>query len=201
MTVEIWFDFVCPWCYLDSRRWSDATAGTVPTRWRSFELGVDAPTTPGKPVSDLMRTEWGMSDAQADAALARIHGAGTAAGVPLRTGEARPVSTRDAHRLVHLAAGHDAAPDVIAQVFAAYHVELRDIADHAVLTDLATTAGLPEREVTALWQGTEHLEAVRTDEALGKEVGVTAVPSYRVDGRLVSGALSVDELRALVSPR
>lgn len=86
-------------------------------------------------------------------------------------------------------------------MFAAYHVELRDIADHAVLTDLATAAGLPERDVTALWQGTDHVEAVRTDEALGAELGVTAVPSYRVAGRLVSGALSVDELRALVSPR
>lgn len=201
MTAEIWFDFVCPWCYLGTRRWADATEGTVATRWRSFELGVDAPTTPGKPVTDLMRTDWGMTDAQADAAIARIHAAGTAAGLPLRTGEARPVNTRDAHRLVHLAAGHDAAPDVIEQVFAAYHVELRDIADHTVLSELATAAGLPEREVTALWQGTDHLDTVRSDEALGAEVGVRAVPSYRVDGRLVSGALSAEELRALVSPR
>lgn len=65
MTAEIWFDFVCPWCYLGSRRWSDAPAGTVPTRWRSFELDADAPTTPGKPVSDLMRTEWGLTSSLA----------------------------------------------------------------------------------------------------------------------------------------
>lgn len=201
MRAEIWFDFVCPWCYLGTRRWADATAGTVPTRWRSFELGVDGPTTPGRSVDELMRTEWGMTDTQADVAIARIQDAGAAAGIPLRTAEARPVNTRDAHRLVHLAAGHDAAPDLIEQVFAAYHVDLRDIASRAVLTDLATAAGLPAPEVSALWQGSDHIEAVRADEALGAAAGVTAVPSYRVDGRLVSGALSVDDLRELVSPR
>ena len=43
MQVEVWFDFVCPWCYIGKRRLEKAIAafdhaGEVEVIWRSFQL-------------------------------------------------------------------------------------------------------------------------------------------------------------------
>jgi predicted DsbA family dithiol-disulfide isomerase len=198
MQAEIWFDIICGWCFMGARRWRAATGGAVPTRWRSFQLDPDAPAHPTVRPAELMRTDWGMTDAQADATVARVRGAGAELGLTLNVESVLPVNTRDAHRLVHLAAAHGRTDDVLERLFAAYHTELRDISDHATLTELGTAAGVPD--VAALWSGDRFVDAVARDRAAARAAGVTAVPSYRVDGRLVSGAVPVAELRALVQP-
>ena len=48
ITVEIWSDIVCPWCYVGKRRFETALASfdrrdDVEVRWRSFELDPSAP--------------------------------------------------------------------------------------------------------------------------------------------------------------
>ena len=47
LTVEIWSDVVCPWCYIGKRRFEAAMesfehADEVTVMWRSFELDQDA---------------------------------------------------------------------------------------------------------------------------------------------------------------
>ena len=47
MTVEIWSDVVCPWCYIGKRRIENALAGfahadEVEVHWRSYQLDPGA---------------------------------------------------------------------------------------------------------------------------------------------------------------
>ena len=48
LTVDIWSDVVCPWCYIGKRRFEAALArfehrDEVEVTWHSFELDPDAP--------------------------------------------------------------------------------------------------------------------------------------------------------------
>ena len=48
LTVEIWSDVVCPWCYVGKRRFERALAAfdhgdEVQVTWRSFQLDPTAP--------------------------------------------------------------------------------------------------------------------------------------------------------------
>ena len=48
LSVEIWSDIACPWCYIGKRRFEAALAefehsGEVEVTWRSFELDPSAP--------------------------------------------------------------------------------------------------------------------------------------------------------------
>src|ERR1700749_1802830 len=48
LTVEIWSDVACPWCYLGKRHLEEALArfegrDEVEVIWRSFQLQLDAP--------------------------------------------------------------------------------------------------------------------------------------------------------------
>ncbi|WP_414943544.1 DsbA family oxidoreductase [Amycolatopsis sp. cmx-11-32] len=73
------------------------------------------------------------------------------------------------------------------------------MSDHAVLRELAAGVGLPAEDVDDVLGSTRYAAEVRADERTAREVGVTAVPSYRLgDRRAVSGALDVDRLVTLL---
>lgn len=202
--VDIWFDIVCPWCWIGTRNWAAAlerfpAADRVDVRWRAFELRPGGPDRPGLRLAEVMRTEWGFDDAQAEAVVRRVTAGGRAAGLELDPENVRPFDTFDAHRVVRLAAERGMAEPVMDRLFRAYHVDHADLGARGTLTDTVTEAGLDRAAVEEMWRSGAHSEGVRQDRFLAAQAGVTAVPSYRVGGgRAVSGALSPDGLLALL---
>lgn len=203
LTAEIWFDFACPWCYLGKRRWEAALgrfpySGRVWTRWRSYELRPGYSTVPARSLGEIMRSDWGISDGEVDAIVERVRANGRAEGLMLRPESVFPVSTFDAHRLVHLATERDLTLVMMERLFAAYHGEQLNIADRALLTDLAAEAGLSRAELNEFWRSGAYADVVRTDQARASAVRVREVPSYRIGERTVCGALGADDLLALL---
>lgn len=202
--VDIWFDIVCPWCWIGTRNWAAAlerfpAADQVETRWRAFELRPGGPDTPGLRLAEVMRTEWGFDDEQADAVVQRVTAGGRAVGLELDPENVRPFDTFDAHRVVRLAAERGVAAPVLERLFRAYHVDHADLSARGTLTDTAVEAGLDRAAVDEMWRTGTHADDVRNDRSLAAEAGVTAVPSYRVGGgQAVSGALSPDRLLSLL---
>jgi predicted DsbA family dithiol-disulfide isomerase len=69
------------------------------------------------------------------------------------------------------------------------------IGDPEVLVAIARGAGLDEREVRDVLEGDRYAAEVRTDEALARELGISGVPFFVLDGRLgVSGAQPAEVL-------
>ncbi|MFI2242254.1 DsbA family protein [Streptomyces chrestomyceticus] len=205
LRVHIWSDFVCPWCYLGKRRWEKALAGFAHARdvevaWRAFELRKDQPSVPGRRLADLMITNYGMQPAEIDEVFDRIRGLGAQEGITLHPEQVRPVNSFDAHRLSRLAADAGAGEPVMDALFRAYHAELRNIADHGVLRDLAAEAGLPDGEVAAMLRGDRYAETVRAQEAAARTAGVTSVPSFVIDGQQARhGAVEADDLLTMLN--
>ncbi|WP_243788681.1 DsbA family oxidoreductase [Saccharopolyspora gloriosae] len=204
LTVEIWADVVCPWCYLGKLNWTAALerfphAEQVRTVWRSFELRPGLPPGQGDKLVDIMRRDWGMPESEIESVFDRIRSGGAAGNVVLRPEQVRPVNTFDMHRLLHSAreSGHE---DVLLNLLMhAYHAEGADLSDHGVLRRLAVEAGCDGGAAAALLAGDQYADQVRLDESRASDVGVTAVPSYRFGSdRAVSGALSAAELLSLL---
>src|SRR5882757_2442909 len=77
LTVEIWSDVVCPWCYIGKRRFESALASfehadQVEVRWRSFELDPNAPMHNPGTMAKHQAARSGSTLAQAAAELAGI---------------------------------------------------------------------------------------------------------------------------------
>src|SRR4051794_17749843 len=75
VTVEIWSDVVCPWCYIGKRRFEAAVErfdGEVDVVWRSFELDPSAPATREHGASEHLAAKYGMSVEQAQASHAQM---------------------------------------------------------------------------------------------------------------------------------
>lgn len=75
------------------------------------------------------------------------------------------------------------------RLMAAYWEEGRNIGDPEELLVLATEAGLDRAEVEDLLAGDVYLDRVRSSTAEAQSIGVTGVPAFVLDGRvLILGA-------------
>ncbi|HEX9031246.1 MAG TPA: DsbA family oxidoreductase [Streptosporangiaceae bacterium] len=193
MRVEIWSDVVCPWCYLGQARFRKALASfpheaEVQVEHRSFELDPGFPADQVVPVTDMLRSKYGLSPAQADAAEQRIAGLAAAQGLPFHPDRLHG-STLGAHRLLKLAAARGRQQEVIDALYLAQFGGGRSIFDPASLAAIGADAGLDEDEAAQVLAGDAFTKEVRADEQRARELGVTGVPFFLADGKLaVAGA-------------
>jgi predicted DsbA family dithiol-disulfide isomerase len=200
LTVDIWSDVVCPWCYLGKRRFEAALErfehrDEVAVTWHSFELDPAAPPSNDEPAAERLARKYGMSVAEAQAKHAQMTEMGAAEGIEFRYDLTRTGNTFDAHRLIHLAAAHDLQDTVKERLLRAYFTEGEPIGDPDRLAALAAEAGLDADEARAALAGDDYAEAVREDEQIARQIGIHGVPFFVIGRRFgVSGAQPADVL-------
>jgi predicted DsbA family dithiol-disulfide isomerase len=195
LTVEIWSDVVCPWCYIGKRRFESAAAqfdGEVEVVWRSFELDPGAPAVRGHTASEHLAAKYGMSVEQAEASHAQMTERAAHEGLEYHFERARGGNSFDAHRLIHLAAAHGKQGEAQERVMRAYFTEGVPIGDREALVTLGTELGLDAREAL---ESDAYADAVREDEMLAQRIGIQGVPFFVLNRRYgVSGAQPADVL-------
>jgi predicted DsbA family dithiol-disulfide isomerase len=202
--VEIWSDIACPWCYVGKRRFEAALAAfehrdDVRVTWRSFELDPTAPRERDGDGAAHLAEKYGTSREQALAMQRSMTEVAAAEGLQFRFDLARGGNTFDAHRLLHLAAEHEAQDALKERLMRAYLTEGELIGDAAVLERLATGVGLPANEVRDLLAGDRYADEVRDDERAAMSLGIHAVPFFVVDRAFgAAGAQSPDVLGELL---
>ncbi|MFJ4682694.1 DsbA family oxidoreductase [Streptomyces sp. NPDC088789] len=203
MRVEVYFDILCPWCYIAKRRLSTALADhpTTEVVWRSLELAPDGSRVAGPTAAEVI-ARYQSGPEQAAARVRHIQAVGAAEGLDLDLHRARPVNSYDAHRLVHLAASHGTADRVLEALLHGYHTGGLDIAAPAVLEALGTEAGLDPAEVRRVLDGDLFGDDVRADEREAVRRGIQGVPTLVIDGGPPASAVQdpVTLARLLGSP-
>jgi predicted DsbA family dithiol-disulfide isomerase len=194
LTVEIWSDVVCPWCYVGKRRFETALAAfqhreDVDVAWRSFELDPTAPRVREQRPAEALAAKYGMSVEQAEASQQQLTELAAQEGLEYHLDRTRGGNSFDAHRLIHLGAAHDLQDAVTERLMRAYFTEGEPIGDPDTLVRLAHEAGLdPEGARTGL-AGDVYADAVRADEQLAYRLGINGVPYFVLGRRYgVSGA-------------
>jgi predicted DsbA family dithiol-disulfide isomerase len=194
MTIEIWSDVVCPWCYIGKRRFESALArfahrDQVQVVWRSFELDPRAPLRSPGTLNDMLTRKIGVSLAQAAAMNAQVTALAAEEGLDYRLDRAKHGNTFDAHRLIHLAAAHGLQAQAKERLLRAYFTDGLPISDPDTLLMLGAELGLPIEDVRAMLESDAYAEAVRADERRAAAFGISGVPFYVIDERYgVSGA-------------
>ncbi|MCZ4498300.1 MAG: DsbA family oxidoreductase [Marmoricola sp.] len=202
MRIDIWSDVVCPWCYIGKRRLETALAAfeaesdekRVEVVWRSFQLDPSAPLVPTQTVAEWLGAKYGGGADAGRTMVDQVEAVAAEEGLLFRHHASLRVNTTDAHRVLHLAletGGPELQGRLKEALLAAYFVETENIADHAVLSRIATGVGLDADRVAAVLSGTGYADAVEADIREAAALGATGVPFYVVDRRYgVSGAQS-----------
>lgn len=194
LTIEIWSDVVCPWCYIGKRRFESALA-QFPDRdkvrliMRSFELDPSSPQQTSGSLSEMLAHKMGVPVARAEEMNAHVTRLAAAEGLDYQLGSARHGNTFNAHRLIHLAAAHGLQAEATEQLFQAYFTRSLPIGDSDTLMTIGRALGLPEDELRALIDSDIYADDVRTDEQRAQALGISGVPFFVLNEQFgVSGA-------------
>ncbi|MEM1043851.1 MAG: DsbA family oxidoreductase [Bacteroidota bacterium] len=192
MTIDVFADIACPWCYLGERRLF-ATLAERPdldatVRWRPFQLQLQLPPSglPWRPFAEQKFGSW----AQAQAGFRHLERAAEDDGVTFDfEGIATAANTADAHRLILFARQHNREWAMALSLFEGYFAEGRDLNDADTLRALAERADLDGEEAAAYLASKAGRDAVAESQRAAQQAGITGVPFTVFDGRLaLSGA-------------
>ncbi|MEZ4791810.1 MAG: DsbA family oxidoreductase [Flavobacteriales bacterium] len=198
MTIEIWSDVVCPFCYIGKREFEAALArfpnkDEVTVVWKSFELDPNAPQRSEHDMYGMLSSRYGISRSEAQARVQGVVDRAKTVGLDYQMDKAIIGSSFDTHRLIQFAKTKGKGAEAEERLFKAYFVDGIHIADHAALTKLGGEIGLDEAEVSAMLTTSRFTEEVRADEREAQQLGVRGVPFFVIDRRYgVSGAQHSD---------
>lgn len=205
LRIDIWSDVVCPWCWIGKHRLATALeqlgeAGhKVNIHWHAFQLDPESDDTP-VPLREAYEQKFGGRE-RTEQILAQTQATGRAEGLPFDfdQGQVR-VNTLKAHRLIWLAGREGDADKVGEALFRAHFARGRNLADTQTLVDAGAEGGLTEARVRAMLESGEGLAEVRAQLAQAQALGIRAVPTFVLDGRLaVQGAQSPETFREAFS--
>lgn len=205
ITLTIWSDFACPYCYIGETRLEKAieelgVKDNVQIVYRAFELDPEADKEVVSSTPDRFAKKYRLSVDEAKEQIEQISSLGRELGIDFRYATTQYSNTRDAHRLMKLAeAKYDSATvgRLNELLFKAYFVENLVLADHQVLLSKAIEAGMEEDEVKEVLDSDKYDDEVRFDEREAMMRGVHGVPYIVFNGDFaVPGALSLDGFKS-----
>lgn len=204
LTVDIWSDIACPWCYVGKRKLEGALAAfehaaDVEVRWHAFELD---PSTPAEVDSSLTYAErlarkYQMTPERAQEMMDQMAGRAAEDGIEMRFDRLRAGSTFDAHRLLAYAGadGRKLRGALKERLLRAYFTDGVLMSDHGALAHLAGEVGLEEDEAAGVLATDQYADLVRSEESAAAQLGIRGVPFFVFGGKFgVSGAQPVDAL-------
>ncbi len=205
MTLTIWSDFACPYCYIGETRLERAIEelglkDKVQIDYRAFELDPTAPKEVISSTPERFAMKYRISLEDAKKQVDEISALGKELGIDFRYSTTLYSNTRDAHRLMKLAEAEydrNTVEKLNKALFKAYFVENLILADHDVLLNKTLEAGMDEAKVRQVLDSDKYDDEVRFEEREAAMRGVRGVPFIVFNGDFaVPGAMSVDGFKS-----
>jgi predicted DsbA family dithiol-disulfide isomerase len=204
MKVEIWSDYVCPFCYIGERKLELALEQTgmkddVEIVFNSFELDPNAKKSYDDNINQLMAKKYGMSIEQATKNNNNIIKAAKGVGLDYNFENLKRTNTFDAHRLSHYAKEKGKLNEYTKAIMKSYFTDSLNISDFDVLTSIAVEVGLDRAEALKILESSEFAKEVRQDESNAHSRKIDGVPYFLFDGKeAVHGAQAVDTFVSVI---
>jgi predicted DsbA family dithiol-disulfide isomerase len=193
LTVDIWSDVICPWCYIGKRRWETAAAALhdevdLKVVFRPYQLDPTAPSDRTVPVVEAYAKKFG-GDERAAEIIEHITSVAAGEGLDFRMDRALRANTLLAHRLLWLAEATGDQYALKERLLRAYFCDGLDVSNVDVLAACAHDVGMRQEKVRDFLLSDDGTSEVQAFLEAATEAGVTAVPTFVFEGRwMVPGA-------------
>lgn len=195
LTVDVWSDIMCPYCYLGDTHLELALANfdhaeDVLVRYHSYQLMPELSDEPAN-MEQLLSNRYGAQ--QLAAQQSQLQSRGEQLGIEYNFADSLAVNTARAHQLYHFAEELGVGHRVMLLLFKAHFTDGVNVADIDELVAIAAEAGLDAVAArTALEDGT-YAQRVTADIDTAKNMGVQGVPFFVFgDKYALSGAQPVE---------
>lgn len=196
MTVNIWSDIRCPFCYIGKRKFEQALEqfehkDKVEVVWRSFELDPYLKTDPEKNLYEYFSEIKGMPIEKAREMNQHVAQAAKEVGINFNLEDVVIANSLKAHRLIQMSIAKGLGGQAEEALFNAHFAEGKNIDDLTTLAEIGATLGFEVEEVIKTLSSDALTDEVRRDEAEAGALGIRGVPFFVIDNKYgVSGAQS-----------
>ncbi len=199
MELDVVIDVVCPWCYVGKKQLDKALEqrpGVVSSvRWRPYQLSSETPPE-GVDRAEHYAKKFGDSP-QFKAAREHLLALGKELSIAFDfESECRIANTLDAHRLIRWAMTPGLQNEVAEGLMKAYFEDCAFLGDHALLVEIAHTAGMDGDLVKDLLANDKDKDLIAAEFQQAHQMGIQSVPMFIFNGK--SGVSGAQEASVLV---
>ena len=194
MKIEIWSDYVCPFCYIGKRRLEEALEQTglgekAEVVFKAFELDPNSPAVSDTLIKESLAKKYGMSVEEAKKMTDNVVDQAKTVGLNYNFDVMTPANTFNAHRLAKLAEQEGFDKTVSESLLKAYFIDGEKIGTDDVLLRIAEEAGISRDRAKEVLDSDEFADDVRMDIAEAQQIGVKGVPFFVINRKYaISGA-------------
>lgn len=194
MKIEVWSDYVCPFCYIGKRQLEKAIKssgyeGQIEVEYKSFLLDPTTPIDAEESIYTSLARKYNMSEQEAKNMTANVKARAKEVGLEYNFDDMKTANTTAAHRLAKLAMAQGKADFYSERLMKAYFLEGEAIGRGDVLKRLAKEAELEMEAVERVLESNQYEEAVEQDIYEAQQIGVRGVPFFVFNNKYgISGA-------------
>lgn len=190
-TITVFSDFACPYCYLGLGLLQKLKQEGIELQiqWMPYELEPEMPLEGGN-LEDYLPRE------RIERSRAYFNQMGSELNLQYHNMN-RKFNTRRAHLTGYYAKDHDRFEEYNQRVFEAYFVHGQNVADPAVLTDIASEIGLDAAEMNRLVDQGAYNERLFRDFGIADSNEVDLIPTFILDEEnRFAGAMTYEQFRS-----
>lgn len=196
MTIEIWSDILCPFCFIGKRNLEAALAqfenrSQIEVVWKSFQLdpSIVIEDTHKDNVYQYLAKRKGWSYEQSVKIHEGVVEMAKNAGLTYNFEIAKVANSFNAHRIIQKAKSKALGDIAEEHFFLAYFTEGKDLTELKSLTEIGLSIGLTKLEVEEALTLDEFAYKVNEDIQEAREIGVNGVPFFVFNRQFaISGA-------------
>lgn len=194
MKIEIWSDYVCPFCYIGKRTLEKALKQTgfepqAEISFKAYQLNPDTPVDSTVSTYESLAKKMGQTVEQAKEMTKGVAQHARTVGLEYNFDQMVEANTMAAHRLVKWAEEKGKASELTESLLHNYFIEAKNISNDEVLLTLIEEVGLDRTEAKAVLASDRFLQEVEADIMEARQIGVQGVPFFVINRKYaISGA-------------
>lgn len=194
MKIEIWSDYVCPFCYIGKRTLEQALEKSgfhsqAEISFKAYQLDPSAPVDSTVSAYESLAAKTGATIEQAKEMTKGVAAHARSVGLEYNFDGMMNGNTLAAHRLVKWAEVHGKEAHLTELLLRSYFVEGKNVSNNGVLAETAEAAGLPKEEAESILASDRFKEEVESDITEARQIGVQGVPFFVINRKYaISGA-------------
>ncbi|QBP39986.1 DsbA family oxidoreductase [Paenisporosarcina antarctica] len=194
MKIEVWSDYVCPFCYIGKRRLEEAIeltglAQNIDVQFKAYQLDPSTPTISEKSTYERLAEKYQTTVEAAKQMTTSVNQQAQTVGLKFDFDNAKAANTFDAHRLAKWAEAQGKPAEASERLLKAYFIEAQEIGRHEVLLNLIEEIGLDRTQAAEVLSSNAFEKEVKQEIEEGMSLGVQGVPFFVINRKYaISGA-------------
>lgn len=194
ITIEIWSDIVCPFCYVGKKKIKQVIEklnieDEVQIIWRSYQLDPELPTEKAFPSLEYLMKKKNISAEQIQGMNEYLKQQGLQYGIDFQLDKSMVFNTFNAHRLLQWAKEFNKSSELKEAFMKAYFTDGIDLSNPENLISTVGKVGLDTQKAIEVLNSTVYSEAIENDIYQSKTISLRGVPHFLFNDKFfISGA-------------